>query len=55
MDVGRFAVRAMSDRETPPVRPGRGVVTVWLQLLGLLAAVGLFGWIILRLSIMLHR
>jgi len=45
----------MSDRKTPPADPRRAVLLVWLQLLGLLAAVGVFGWVILRLTMSLHR
>lgn len=45
----------MTDKQTPPTGSGRAALVVWLQLLGLLAAVGVFGWIILKLTLSLHR
>jgi len=45
----------MTGGEKPPAGSGRAAIKVWLQLLGLLVAVGLFGWIILRLTLSLHR
>jgi len=40
----------MSVRQTPPPGSGRAALLVWLQLMGLLVAVGVFGWIILVLA-----
>ena len=45
----------MTAGETPPDGSGHAALKVWLQLLGLLAAVGLFGWVILELTLILHR
>jgi hypothetical protein len=44
----------MSGRKLPS-GSGRAAVLVWLQLLALLGAVGLFGWIILKLTLAVHR
>ncbi len=45
----------MSSDDIPPTGSPRSAIVVWLQLLGLIAAVGLFGWIILRLTMALRH
>jgi len=45
----------MDDRELPTAGSRRAALMVWVQLLGLLVAVGLFGWIILKLTLFVHR
>ena len=40
--------------DQPPGGSPRAALRVWLQLLALLAAVGLFGWIIMTLTLSLR-
>jgi hypothetical protein len=47
--------RRMGSGKRSPAGSGRAALLVWLQLLGLLGAVGLFGWIILKLTLSIHR
>jgi hypothetical protein len=41
----------MPDDVPQPPAPEKKALIVWLQLLGLLGAVGLFGWIMMKLAI----